>query len=126
MGHDVVTNFFLALLRYIVIDLILMGLQLIDLFLRNRQPQFHLGPGQSDPKPPPSGKFFVRRKDVYKRQAIESLPFAVFFLMNQFAHIADRRRPAQRPISVGNQVFAGVDPPLDWRESRTPPKWPGR
>ena len=42
MGHDVVTYFFLALLRHIVIDLILMSLQLIDLFLCNRQPQFHL------------------------------------------------------------------------------------
>jgi len=60
MGHHIVPHFFLPLLCHIVIDLVLMGLQLIDLFLRNRQSQFHLCLSESDPEFSPCTEFLVR------------------------------------------------------------------
>ena len=62
--HHVMAQALLLGLGHIVVDIVLVGLQLIDLRLGHRQAQLHLRPGQGDPEPAPGGEFFVLREQI--------------------------------------------------------------
>ncbi len=64
VGHDVMAHFLLPRLRHLVIDVLRMGFQFVDLFLRNRKSQLFLGLRQSDPQPSPRTEFFIRRENI--------------------------------------------------------------
>lgn len=60
MCHYIVPQLFFLLRSQLIVHLVPMCLHLVDLFLRNGQPQFHLRPRQRNPQPVPGGKFLVR------------------------------------------------------------------
>ena len=60
VGHDVMADLLLPGLGDVVVDVLCMGLQLIDLFLGDVQAQFLLGFGQSDPEPAPRPELVIR------------------------------------------------------------------
>ena len=64
MAHDIMAHLFFPGLRHIVVDLIRMGLQLIDLFLSDAQSQLLFCLSQGNPQPSPGLKFHIRREDI--------------------------------------------------------------
>ena len=64
VGHDVVAYLFLTGLCHVVVDVVLMGLQFVDLLLGDGQSQLLLGFSQGDPQLSPGAEFLIRGKDV--------------------------------------------------------------
>ena len=64
MRHYIMTDKTLTLLCNIIVDVICMGLQLVDLLLAYRQSQLVLGLCESNPESSPGFEFFIRRKNV--------------------------------------------------------------
>ena len=60
MGHYVVAHQFFPLPGHLVINILLMGLHLVNLFLCDPQPQLFFCLCQGDPKPSPGTEFHVR------------------------------------------------------------------
>ena len=64
MGHDIMTDHFLPCPGHIIIDIGHMRLHLVNLFLRNVQPQLPLCFRQGNPEPSPCGELKILRKNV--------------------------------------------------------------
>ena len=64
MAHYVMAHFFLPRTSHFIVDVVLIGLHLIDLFLGNIQAERFLGLSQGDPQPAPGRKLHVWRKDI--------------------------------------------------------------
>ena len=60
MGHYIVADQLLPLLRHLEIDIVLMSFQLLDLLIGNIQPQFLLCLCQGNPKPSPGTELLLR------------------------------------------------------------------
>ncbi|MPM56874.1 hypothetical protein SDC9_103690 [bioreactor metagenome] len=57
MRHDVMAQLLFLLRGDIVVNVVQMGLQLVNLYLADGQAKLHLRSGQGHPKPAPGGKF---------------------------------------------------------------------
>ena len=64
VGHNIMAHLFFTGLGHIIIDIVLMGLQLVDLLLGNGKSQLHLGLSQGNPELSPGAELLVRGKDV--------------------------------------------------------------
>ena len=64
MAHHVVAHKALALFGDFIVDVLGVCLQLIDLFLRDRQTELHFALCKRDPKAAPGLELHVRRKQV--------------------------------------------------------------
>ena len=64
MRHDIMTDDLLPLLCHLIVDIILMCLQLCDLFIRDVQPELLLCLRQCDPKLSPCPELHIRRKNI--------------------------------------------------------------
>ena len=60
MGHHVMAHLALPLPGHIIVDLLSVGLELLDLLVRDRKPQLFLCLRQCDPQLPPGLEFLVR------------------------------------------------------------------
>ncbi len=60
VGHHIVPQFSLVTRGGVEVDVIDVGLELVDLLRRDRQSKFRLGLGQRDPKPPPGAELPLR------------------------------------------------------------------
>ena len=60
VGHHVVPQLSLVTFGGLEVDVVDVGPELFDLLRRDRQPQFRLGLGQCDPKPPPGAELPLR------------------------------------------------------------------
>ena len=59
VAHDVMSDFFFSRFCNIVVDVVLVLLQLVNLFLGDGKTQFFFRLCQSDPEPSPSSEFHV-------------------------------------------------------------------
>jgi hypothetical protein len=63
VGHHVVPYFALALLRFVVIDVLEVGPELGELLVADREPELLLRLGQREPEAPPRPELEVRREN---------------------------------------------------------------
>ena len=64
MRHHIVAHLFFPRGGYIIIDIVLVGFQLGNLFIGDGQAQLLFGFGQGDPEFPPGAKLVIGRKQV--------------------------------------------------------------
>ena len=64
MAHNIVTHLFFPCFGDIIIDILRMGLQFFDLFLRNGQAQFFFCFRQGYPQFSPCTEFHIRGKNI--------------------------------------------------------------
>ena len=64
MAHDVVADEFFSGLRFLIVDVVLMGDEFVDLFFSDREAQLHLGFREGNPQKPPGFKLLVLGEDV--------------------------------------------------------------
>ena len=64
VAHHVVAHQLLPGFRHVVVDVVGMGLQLVDLLLGDRKAQLPLRLGQGDPELPPGAEFMVLREQI--------------------------------------------------------------
>ena len=64
VAHHIMANLLLPRLGNLVVDVVLVGLELGDLLVGDRQTLMLLSPGQCNPEPAPGLELVVLRKDV--------------------------------------------------------------
>ena len=64
VAHHIMAHFLFTGLCHIIINIVRMGLQLLNLFVRNAQAQLLLSLSQGNPQASPGLKLHVRRKNI--------------------------------------------------------------
>ena len=64
VAHNVVTDELFALDCYVIVDIVLVSLELVNLLLSNRQTELHFSFRKSNPKSSPRPELHIRREDI--------------------------------------------------------------